>query len=126
MPALLEELQELADTRYGPRYKVIDADCPDGKRCGTAIMRDMLADDEDFYGVDFDEEDSKDDEDDQRSLKPAELSSRKKLRFVSYRRKLSPHGTRWEKYQRSLDAAAEWYSKANERDMQRRLRAASR
>lgn len=135
---LLDELQDMADARYGVnRFKVVDCERDEdpippitsyGKsttRCrGTAILRDMLSDTEDFFAVDYDEDE--DDQDDQRSLSPSEVSSRKKLRFVSNRRRVMPHGTRWQKSQRALDAASEWYALAGERDMRARISSVSR
>jgi len=124
---LLDELQDLADERYGAnRYRVIDCDGTCSK--GTCVVRDMLSDTEDFYGIDY----VFDDEGYERQLNPAEVSSMpqvhfgKRLRFTSNRRRVTPRGTRWEKCARSLAAAHEWFSKASERDMQQRIRSASR
>lgn len=118
----MDELQELCDARYGQnRYKVIDCDGTRSK--GYAIVRDMCSDSEDFYAVDYDE----DDEQDERQLQPGHVSSLcKKLRFTSNRRRVMPQGTTWSKSKRALDVASEWLNRADERAMQQRIAAASR
>ncbi|MBZ5512589.1 MAG: HK97 family phage prohead protease [Acidobacteriia bacterium] len=136
--ALLDALQDLADERYGPRYRVVDADCSEGSRCGTAIMRDMLSDAEDFYGVDYEEDEP--DEDDLRSLNyhiarfsgdlrgltSDEISAMRKLRFTSYRRKMVPSGTAWSKAPRAVRANEDWFAGRSERDLKWRMESASR
>jgi len=121
---LMDDLQDGMDEEYGSDcYRVIDA-CPDpdsgyqmrdsqGDESvlvrGTLIARAMKAEGEEFIAQDFDFEN--DEDENERQLKPQEVSSMRKISLRGRCRSVTPSGTTWQsslRSQRAIDAAVTW------------------
>jgi len=120
---VLDWLQGALDLEYGEnKYRAVDCQ-PDpdlGYRKSVVVARDLSSDDDDFAAWDVDDLD-----DDQRALRPLEVSSLK-LRRRTFR-KVTPSDTQWIdcKSERSILAKSEWCLRMADRDRERRMRSAS-
>ncbi|MFI5117181.1 MAG: hypothetical protein ACHP8B_10855 [Terriglobales bacterium] len=151
-PQMLDDFDNIFEDEYGPdtfravdcgpdpdaqRREFIDSRCDVGEPIpdqGYVIARHLNTDDEAFSQFDWSLEPDPDDEgvdDEERSRRTGhpnamEVSSlRGRLKLCSRGRRVSASGTAWQSSTRSILAAAAWVIRQKDRDLERRMAAAS-
>ena len=142
---LMDAIQQLYASENpdtAERFRVVDVlrECESspGKQSDrfscTAILRNMDAEDEEFWAIDVEDDPDTDEKNAKRAQsipytgiwkeRAMELAEVSALRLCSKLRKVTPSGTSWTHTQRALTAENEWQQKKSDRELKRRMASA--